>query len=300
MINFKSIELSDKEWMDRLFRHGDLRGAEYNFTSSFLWGGSCDIQVAEVHGCFAARRVCHGNPMYVWPVGDGDTAAVLDEMIADARSIGAVPKFYGLYDVVSQDIEKYYPGMFRLEVERQWFDYVYSAEKMASLAGKKLHGKRNHINKFIENNPDWHTEPITQENLKECEDMNRLWFEINEKDSDIDYSTEKGILDRVFKSYDILGFEGLLLRSGGRVIAYTMGEKLCSDTFITHFEKAFSDIQGAYPMINREFSKVILSRHPEIVYINREDDMGLPNLRKAKLSYFPEFMVEKCSAIMKI
>ena len=299
MINFKSITLADKEWMDPIFKSTTNHGAEYNFTSSYLWGGSCDMQVAFAHGCFTARRVCHGKTLYVWPVGGGDKEAVLREIVEETLEKGAPLHFYGPREAFGEELERMFAGKYEISEERQWFDYVYHIEKMASLAGKKLHGKRNHINKFIEQN-DWSVEEITPANLPECEEMCEQWFKEAEQNTEINYSIEKGILERVFSQYDAVGMEGALLRSSGRVIAFTMGELLSSDTYITHFEKAYGNIQGAYPMINREFSKIVMTRYPEVVYINREDDMGLENLRKAKLSYYPEMLVEKCTVTMKI
>ena len=300
MINFKSISLSDKNWMDEVFHNLDLRSAEYCFASTFLWGGSCDMQIANVDGCFTGRRVCHGDVLYNWPVGKEEVGNIVYEMAEIAKKEGYGLKFYGPKALIEPGVEKYFSGKYTLREERQWFDYVYLAEKMASLQGKKLHGKRNHINKFIAENENWSVELITDENLGEVREMCNNWFIQSEAERDIDFSIEKGILNRVFDNYKILGFEGAALRSNGRVIGFTMGEKLCKDTFITHFEKAYSDVQGAYPMINREFSKIIMSRNPEIVYINREDDLGLENLRKAKLSYYPEMLVEKCTAIITL
>jgi len=80
------------------------------------------------------------------------------------------------------------------------------------------------------------------------------------------------------------------------VIAFTIGEPLNSDTYIVHFEKAFSDIQGAYPMINREFARHIQTLRPNIRYFNREEDLGIESLQRAKRSYYPVFMVEKYHA----
>ena len=97
--------------------------------------------------------------------------------------------------------------------------------------------------------------------------------------------------------YAALGLEGGLLRAEGRVIAFTMGDKLCSDTYDVHFEKAYGEIQGAYAVINREFARWVRAHHPEIRYLNREDDMGVEGLRRAKESYYPDQMVEKYAAV---
>ena len=100
--------------------------------------------------------------------------------------------------------------------------------------------------------------------------------------------------------YHQLGLEGGLIRVYGEVVAFTMGDRLTEDTFDVHFEKAYGELQGAYAMINREFARWVRARHPEIKYLNREDDMGVEGLRKAKQSYYPDLLVEKFAAIRRL
>ena len=96
--------------------------------------------------------------------------------------------------------------------------------------------------------------------------------------------------------YKELGLVGGLLRAEGRVVAFTLGEPVCDDTFVVHIEKAYAEVRGAYPLINQQFLEHEVSAYP---YVNREDDTGEEGLRKAKLSYKPVFMVEKGTAILK-
>ena len=102
-----------------------------------------------------------------------------------------------------------------------------------------------------------------------------------------------------FAVYEKLGLEGGVLRSGGKIIGFSMGEMAGRDTFDVHFEKADIDINGAYPMVCRELTRMVMQNHPELLYMNREDDMGLESLRTSKLSYKPEFMVRKFTARMR-
>ena len=157
---------------------------------------------------------------------------------------------------------------------------------------KKLQQKRNHINRFLENCSDWYTRPITAENLAECQAMAADWYQVHE-DPEHDYQLEKVAICRAFKSFDALGMEGLALYADGKMVALTMGNRLRADTFDVNFEKAYADIPGAYPLINREFARLIHSRYPEVAFLNREEDMGLPGLRKSKLSYHPDVLLEK-------
>ena len=97
-------------------------------------------------------------------------------------------------------------------------------------------------------------------------------------------------MQRSFDHFEELGFSGALLKLDGAVVAYTVGEPLHSDTFVVHFEKAFSHIQGAYPAINREFLAQMCQGY---TYVNREEDLGIAGLRRAKESYHPLFLVAK-------
>ena len=90
--------------------------------------------------------------------------------------------------------------------------------------------------------------------------------------------------------YKELGLKGGVLKDEGRIVAFTVGEPLCEDTFVVHIEKAFPDVEGAYPMINQQF---VQHECMEYQYVNREEDTGAEGLRKAKLSYRPVFLVEK-------
>ena len=109
---------------------------------------------------------------------------------------------------------------------------------------------------------------------------------------------EQRCLARAFQNYEALGMEGIMLLDGGRVLAVTMGSRLAGDTFDIHFEKAREDVDGAYNAVNCEFARFLRMKHPEVKFLNREDDMGLEGLRKAKLSYNPHHLIEKYWAFL--
>ena len=103
-------------------------------------------------------------------------------------------------------------------------------------------------------------------------------------------------LNRAFAHWQELGMEGLVMYVGEQVVAMTMGSRLGDDAVDVHFEKADLDYPGAYAVINRAFARHIREKYPQVKFLNREDDMGIEGLRKAKLSYYPHHMVEKCWA----
>ena len=142
-------------------------------------------------------------------------------------------------------------------------------------------------------------EPITPEKLDECREMNEKWYGQKGQSYNTGLANERRAVEKCFENYSELGLEGGLLRTSGRIVAYTIGEPLNSDTYVIHVEKAFSSIRGAYQMINREFASFIKEKYPHILYVNREDDMGNKGLRRAKLSYYPDRMIEKYTARYK-
>ena len=189
-------------------------------------------------------------------------------------------------------LEKYFSGIFQIEENRDSFDYIYTVDKLTSLAGKKLHGKRNHIARF-KDNEDWSYEPMTAENKQECYDMNLKWCDRRACKWNEDKSDEQCALNQAMKYFDALHLEGGILRKAGEIVAFTIGERLNSDTYVVHFEKAFPEIQGAYPMINQQF---VMHNCQEYSYVNREDDAGDEGLRKAKLSYYPDILLKNYTA----
>lgn len=293
MINFKSVGLEDKLWIDRLLASEDSMSADFNFTNIYVWDNTYRQKVAEFSGRLLIRLMYCCTPFYAFPVGGGDLKAAVEALREDAAAFGAPLKIRGITSENLLLLEALYPGEFEVADDCFSFDYVYTAQKLAELPGKKLSSKRNHINRFVESN-DWSFEPVTEENLRECIAMSEEWYQQNREHGN--FEDERLALDRAFQSFKYLGLEGGILRSSGQIIGFTIGERLNSNTYIVHFEKAFSHIQGSYAMINREFARYVRERFPRLVYINREDDMGVENLKKAKRSYYPDLMVEKFTA----
>ena len=164
---------------------------------------------------------------------------------------------------------------------------------MADLPGKKLHQKRNHIRRFDDNNPDWMFHPITKDNMHLCLEMEKEWANLKDANEDKSLSAETVAIIEALYQMDALEMEGGVITAGGRPVAFSLGSLTTPECFNVHFEKAFADIQGSYPTIAREMARMVRERHPEVKWLNREDDMGLEGLRKAKLSYYPEILLEK-------
>lgn len=297
MIEFHKLKISQKDEYDaRLMAEGE-RGCEYSFANQFLWGKQ---QGAMVRDCVALFSHFYGRSVYPYPIGPGDKRAVLEEILRDAKERGIPCRITGILPEEREAIEAWFPEQFHFRADRDGFDYVYAIDDLADLRGRKFQKKRNHFNRFCGAHPEYRVEEINQENLalarKLCED----WYARRmAEDPQGDYMLERIALKKAFQNYEALGMEGLLLFDGGEVLAMTMGSRMGKDTFDIHFEKAREDVDGAYTAINCEFARYLRLKFPEVAYLNREDDMGLEGLRKAKLSYNPHHMVEKYWAYLR-
>lgn len=296
MLNFKTPELKDKDWVTECFSFAHSMNCEYTFGNIFLWRASYKSLIAHYNDFIICRWGTNGSYMYSLPIGTGDFKEAVIAILHDAHALGIQPRIYGVTESYKAVLESDFPGKFSFEYDDGNNDYIYKTADLANLSGKKYHSKRNHISNFIKNHPDWRYENISSDNISECIELHSNWIETRENtDSEADYSLEFEAVLSGFENYDALGFKGGLIRVGGKPIAYTYGESLNRHCFVTHFEKAPADIQGAYAIINREFAKRLEA--DGFVYVNREEDLGIPGLRKAKQSYKPKIWLIKETAV---
>jgi hypothetical protein len=188
-----------------------------------------------------------------------------------------------------ENVEKVYPGKFDYNPNRSWFEYIYNTEDLITLRGKKLQSKRNHINKFKKT---YHYEyiRITSDIVPDCLELYSKWCKENGNCNDLSLIDERMSVGRAFADFEQLGLIGGALRVNGTIVAYSYGQPLTADTFGVHAEKSLYEIEGGFTMINQQFVKNECSKY---TYINREEDLGLESLRKAKLSYHPVILLEK-------
>lgn len=288
MINFQRFDLANKAEYDRYLMNCGERGCEYSFANLNLWGRQ---RCAFVEGFLVLFSQFERRSVYPFPVGKGDIKPVLDAIIQDARERGIVCRLAGLTAADCMTLDELYPNQFRIHPDRNGCDYIYDIHDLADLKGRKFQKKRNHLNKFREAHPDCKAQPITQENLPAVQEMVAAWYA--QREGHDDYHLEQLAIKRAFANMEALGLEGLVLTENGRILAMTMGSRLSQTTFDVHFEKALEEVDGAYPAINQAFAAHLREKYPDLMYLDREDDMGLAGLRKAKLSYNPHHMVMK-------
>jgi uncharacterized protein len=294
-LQFREVTLDDKAWIDPLLGMGARGSLEYNFTTTYVWRNIYCFRIARMDDYFLLRAGT-AEPSYLFPAGCGPLKPVIRALQEDAGKVGAPLTFNTVLPDAKAWLEQTYPGKFAYETWRDGADYVYETQALATLAGRKLAAKRNHIHRFIDDHPDWQYEPITPENLEDIGKMNHLWCVQNGCAENLGISDEYCAVVSAIHNFDALGLSGGLIRSAGKVIAFSIGDPLNEDTFLVHFEKAFADIQGAYPMINQQFVQHNCMNYP---FVNREEDAGIEGLRRAKESYHPLRLVDKYVATCK-
>lgn len=292
MLSFRNVELTDREWITQRLQQSNFKSCDYSFVNNYIWGTANHIRFADVNGFYCLISGEGGAAGYTYPAGSGDIKPVIEALMADAAQRGAPFRLRGISEENVKLMQTLFPDQFEYSANRDDSDYIYSVERLTSLAGKKLHSKRNHIARFADN-PDWVYEDITAQNISECWDMNQAWCKLYSCIEDESLNHEACAVKRAFKHFFELGLKGGMLRVGGKVVAYTMGEPLSTDTYVMHIEKAFPEVQGAYPMINKQF---LLYNCQDFTYVNREEDLGDDGLRKAKTSYYPDILLEKYTA----
>lgn len=289
---FHPISLDDRDWINEKLKEDNLDACEYTFANNFIWAKGYNVQVGSAYGCGVIRYREQEHFQYSFPFGNGNKQAMIGHIKKICAVHGCRLRIYPVTEDNRLKLLEWFPGEFEIYSNRDDFDYVYTVEKLSSLKGKKLHGKRNHIARFMDDG-DWHYEQMTKENITECRRMAKEWISLRAEKWNDEMEQEIEVLEVAFSNFEVLGLRGGVLYKDDKIVAFTLGEPLNKETFVVHFEKAFPDLQGAYPMINQQF---VLHEAQDFMYVNREEDTGDLGLRKAKLSYYPDILLKKYRA----
>ena len=262
-----------------------------------MWGRQ---RIAFLHDHAVLFSQFDRRTVYPFPVGGGDKKAALEAIINDAHERDIPCRLTGLTEENIRLLEELYPGKFFFHCDRDSYDYVYAIDDLAELKGKKYQKKRNHVNRFRTEHPDYRVQPLCDELLEDVKALVDGWYESRlAQDPTADFLMERRAIEKALRDYEKLGLETLVLLDGRQVLAVTMGSFLSENTMDVHFEKAREDVDGAYAAINCEFARYLREKYPQLQFLNREEDMGIPGLRKAKESYLPHHLTEKCWAHLR-
>lgn len=295
MTPFKDIELKDKELITSYTLNSPRRNCDLSFSNLCSWRFLYNTQFAILDGFLLLKFWANDELIYMMPVGDGDLKKILNTLIEDANQEDEPLCLLGLSEEACSELEELMPGKFQFTTDRDYADYLYLRTDLATLSGKKFQSKRNHVNKF-KRTYNYEYTAITPDRIQECIDLEAEWCKANDCDQHEGTGNERRALLYALHNFDELGLTGGILHVDGKIAAFTFGMPINQETFGVHVEKANTQIDGAYAMINYEFSNHLPEQY---IYVNREEDLGIEGLRKAKLSYQPTIVLAKYMATLK-
>ena len=295
-MNFKEININSKKELDPYFDIVDYEACEYCFATLYLWQHVYKTRyyIGEDFAVIMAEN--EGNTFSILPLATKEKLPeVIDFVVKYFTKEGKKVCFRGVTKEVVQVLNENYPEQFEYTEERDLFDYVYDGESLRTLAGKKNQKKRNHLNYFLkEFEGRYEYKLLNEENFDECLELLKEWTLKKEENDEHDEGIDDEYIGikKIFKDYELLKDK---LKIAGvyvdnKLEAFTIGELINPNMALVHIEKANPNIRGLYQYINQQF---ILNEFPEVEFVNREEDLGIPGLRKAKLSYHPVRFVEK-------
>ena len=262
-----------------------------SFANIFCWQDSYHSMVAQLHGWLLIRFTTDDNQTaYMQPVGSGDEIAALEALAADAKALGTPLRLFGLDEHWKGIVERYCGDKVAFHASPSHADYIYLSKDLATLPGRKYQPKRNFINRFT-SRYSYDFKDITADNLEDCLYLNRIWCDQKGVKST---DPEQLALRRAFDNFLSLNLRGWILYADSTPAAFAMGSEINHDTFCIHIEKCDAIFEGASAMINNLVATELTEQYR---YINREDDLGLEGLRRAKQSYYPTIMLTKYSAL---
>ena len=207
MIPFKTVTLCDKLWVDEIVFAENSPSADYNFGNIYIWDKHFRQLIARCGDRMLTKLRYEGQPAFVFPIGAGPLRPAIEALRAFADERGYPLVIRGITPAHQMHLDAEYPGRFRYAPERDNWDYLYLAEKLATYSGKSLHGKKNHCNRFEAEN-EWEFRPLSYDLIPGCLDMLDVWSEENSERLDKSVAYEHDAIIRAFAAYEWLGLEG--------------------------------------------------------------------------------------------
>jgi len=285
---FEPLSLAHQGLVDDFFRRFPPQISEFTFTNLFIWRRYYQFQVSVIDGFLTLLGQSPGSAPFLFPpVGQGDLRAWAQTGFETLGKAGHRPRISRVPSPLAGELASF-PGV-ELVLDRDNSDYVYLTENLVHLSGNRYHSQKNHVNR-LKKTGEWEYFPLTPELVDECLNLQEAWCRLRQCEESPSLLNEEQAIVEAFKHIDFLPYRGGVIRMGGKVEAFSLGEILNPDTVVIHVEKANPEIPGLYALINQQFLEKEWST---VRYVNREQDLGEPGLRKAKESYHPDHLVEK-------
>ncbi|MCL5408734.1 MAG: phosphatidylglycerol lysyltransferase domain-containing protein [Candidatus Omnitrophica bacterium] len=285
---FKKIEIEDKKVLTDFFWKYQSEISEMTFTNIFIWRQYYQPRWAIYKDWIFIIYNIVSSLYGLMPIGPGVRIEPVQILLDYLKESGEKnPSIQRADKRIAEEIKN--SQMFFITPSREYFDYVYLSKNLIELPGRKYHSKRNHIKRF-QGKYSFTYERFKEEYVKECLEIADKWYQANRSEDDLDLLGEMCAIKEILSHFSQLDIVGGVIKIDNNVEAFTFGEKLNNSTGVVHIEKANPDIPGLYQVINQKFSQ---DTFKDVEFINREEDLGIEGLRKAKDSYYPQFFIEK-------
>ena len=277
---FKIIGLEDRDAVSAAMARNPSEACEMHFANVFLWRRFERAKLTVINGNCCILCEPPNEPAYfLQPLGDNDIEATLRTCLSFAPRLSRVDGTFAAK----------YGRSSRCEPDRDNFDYVYRSEDLVNLKGKKYDGKRNRIRKF-ERSYSCDYARLSGDHLPGCLDLLARWLEAKSTGDGFLVDVWRGVIEEGLGNFDELGLRGGVFLVGGRVAAFSLGARLTPETAVIPIEVVDPRYEGLSQLVNREF---VRREWADCRFVNREQDNGIPGLRRAKTSYHPHHFVKK-------
>lgn len=283
-MEFKKIELCDKAKLLPFLQNANELTCEISFVNLLIWQPLYNNCYCIEDGMLFLKSYDDKIETYSLPFGD-----VKSGMEKIINHCGKLPDIWAQEGKRFNRFKELYGDTYDIYESRNEFDYIYNSQDLINLSGKRYHSKRNHISAFSKQY-NWHYEDINTENIGKVKECAKIWYRQNGGRMDEELKNEMHSVNLMLDNMEFLGIKGGVIIVDERVVAFTLGSAINQQIYNIHTEKAISDFETAYTVINREFAAKNLEKYK---YINREDDLGIEGLRRSKLSYKPEILLPK-------
>jgi hypothetical protein len=286
------LTLEDKKLLTGLFKETQPQISEFTFTNLFVWNDSEPVRLSRLRQSLLVqrRRQRDGRILLLPPIGTRPLLGAVRDLKASSKN-QTVPPLYGISREQTRELAD---EAAQVESDRDNWDYVYLTSDLADLPGDKYHPKRNFISRCLSGHKCDYAE-IDPSVVKDCLQLQTQWCSLRNCSLVSSLEAENRAIKTAFDNFEALSIFGGAIYVDGKLEAFTLSEPLNRDTAVIHFEKANPEIVGLYQVINQRFCQNSLR---SFRFVNREQDLGIMGLRKAKLSYYPHHMVEKYIAYL--
>ncbi len=288
MLKLSRLDIDSKPLIDKYIKN-KFENSESSFANLFIWSHYYNTLWGVTDGFLVILNTSPDGRVHCYmPYGEGDIKACIDKLMDYTLQMGQELRITNATKEQARMLKELYPDTV-IEENRNFEDYVYLTSKLTDPSGRELHAKRNHLNKF-KSSYVYKYRPMENGDFNECLSLAGELISKNRPKGSFSYEAEMQSIRNAFEHFDLLGLSGGVIEIDGRICAFSVGEALTESCAVIHIEKADTDYNGIYAAINNEFAK---NRWKDFEFVNREEDMGIEGLRKAKLSYKPHHLVEK-------